>query len=122
MLQVAAALSYYLVLSVFPGLMFLSAVIGSIPLPDLFGRVLGKHSAFPWRQAFLSPDCQALENADRLVVGEKISIALIMGSMSAIASLRQEAIVQTRRKHPAAEFRPSTNLTRLLPKTGPADH
>ena len=41
MLQVAAALSYYLVLSVFPGLMFLSAVIGSIPLPDLFGRVLG---------------------------------------------------------------------------------
>src|SRR5437016_979569 len=44
MLQVAAALSYYLVLSVFPGLMFLSAVIGSIPLPDLFGRVLGTMS------------------------------------------------------------------------------
>ena len=40
MLQVAAALSYYLVLSVFPGLIFLSAVMGSIPLPDLFGRVL----------------------------------------------------------------------------------
>ncbi len=40
-LQIAAALSYYLVLSVFPGLMFLSAVAGSIPLPDLFGRVLG---------------------------------------------------------------------------------
>ena len=41
MLQVAAALSYYLVLAVFPGLIFLSAVMGSIPLPDLFGRVLG---------------------------------------------------------------------------------
>jgi membrane protein len=44
MLQVAAALSYYLVLSVFPGLIFLSAVMGSIPLPDLFGRVLGTMS------------------------------------------------------------------------------
>ncbi len=38
--QVAAALSYYLVLSLFPGLMFLSAVLGAIPLPDLFGSVL----------------------------------------------------------------------------------
>jgi len=44
MLQVAAALSYYLVLSVFPALMFLSAIIASIPLPDLFGRVLGTMS------------------------------------------------------------------------------
>lgn len=44
MLQVAAALSYYLVLAVFPGLIFLSAVMGSIPLPDLFGRVLGTMS------------------------------------------------------------------------------
>jgi membrane protein len=40
-LQMAAALSYYLVLAVFPGLIFLSAIMGSIPLPDLFGRVLG---------------------------------------------------------------------------------
>ncbi len=39
-LQVAAGLSYYLVLSLFPGLMFLSAVLGAIPLPDLFGSVL----------------------------------------------------------------------------------
>jgi membrane protein len=39
-LQMAAALSYYLVLAVFPGLIFLSAIMGSIPLPDLFGRVL----------------------------------------------------------------------------------
>lgn len=41
LLQVAAALSYYFVLAVFPALVFLSAVMGSIPLPDLFGRVLG---------------------------------------------------------------------------------
>lgn len=40
-LQVSAALAYYLVLSVFPGLIFLSAVLALIPLPDLFGRVLG---------------------------------------------------------------------------------
>src|SRR4029077_1498988 len=39
-LQVAAALSYYFILAVFPGLIFLSALMGSIPLPDLFGHVL----------------------------------------------------------------------------------
>ena len=39
-LQVSAALSYYFVLSVFPGLIFLSAVVGFVPLPDLFGHVL----------------------------------------------------------------------------------
>lgn len=41
MLQLAAAMAYYLVLSVFPGLIFLSAVMGSIPVPDFFGRALG---------------------------------------------------------------------------------
>ncbi len=40
-LQVSAALSYYLVLSVFPALIFLSAVMASLPLPNLFDRVLG---------------------------------------------------------------------------------
>ncbi len=40
MLQVSAALSYYFVLSVFPGLIFLSAIVGSISLPDLFNHVL----------------------------------------------------------------------------------
>ena len=39
-LQVAAALSYYLVLSVFPALIFLSAMMASIPLAGLFPRVL----------------------------------------------------------------------------------
>ena len=41
MLQLSAAMAYYLVLSVFPGLIFLSAVMGSIPVPDFFGRALG---------------------------------------------------------------------------------
>ena len=39
-LQVSAALSYYFVLSVFPALIFLSAVLAFIPSPDLFGHVL----------------------------------------------------------------------------------
>lgn len=39
-LQVSAALSYYLVLSVFPALIFLSAIVGFISLPDLFNHVL----------------------------------------------------------------------------------
>jgi membrane protein len=40
-LQVAAALSYFFILSVFPGLIFLSAVLGLLPLGDLFSHVLG---------------------------------------------------------------------------------
>jgi membrane protein len=39
--QVAAALSYYFVLAIFPCLILLSAVLGSFPLPDLFEHVLG---------------------------------------------------------------------------------
>jgi membrane protein len=39
-LQVSAALSYYFVLSVFPGLIFLSAVFGSLPFGNLFNHVL----------------------------------------------------------------------------------
>src|SRR6266567_1900426 len=39
-LQVSAALSYYFVLSAFPGLIFMSAIVGFISLPDLFGHVL----------------------------------------------------------------------------------
>ncbi len=39
-LQVAAALSYFFVLSVFPALIFLSAILGLLPLGDLFNHVL----------------------------------------------------------------------------------
>jgi Virulence factor BrkB len=39
-LQVAAALSHYFVLAIFPALIFLSAVMGSVPLPNLSGHVL----------------------------------------------------------------------------------
>ena len=39
-LQAAAALSYYSILCVFPALIFLSAVMAYMPLPDLFADVL----------------------------------------------------------------------------------
>ncbi len=38
--QAAAALSYYFILAVFPGLIVLSAVMGLVPVPHLFGHVI----------------------------------------------------------------------------------
>jgi membrane protein len=40
-LQVAAALAYYLVLSAIPCVIFLSAVVGFIPIHNLFGHIMG---------------------------------------------------------------------------------
>jgi membrane protein len=40
-LQAAAALAYYFVLSAIPSVIFLSAIVGFIPLPNLFGHILG---------------------------------------------------------------------------------
>src|SRR5690349_5777890 len=45
-MQMAAALSYYFVLSLFPALIFLSAVVAFLPLPDLFNQALGMMSRF----------------------------------------------------------------------------
>jgi membrane protein len=45
-LQMAAALSYYFVLSLFPALIFLSAIVTYLPLPDLFGQALALMSRF----------------------------------------------------------------------------
>jgi membrane protein len=53
-MQMAAALAYYFVLSLFPALIFLSAVVAFLPVPDLFGQalsVLGR---------FLPPDSMGL--------------------------------------------------------------
>jgi uncharacterized BrkB/YihY/UPF0761 family membrane protein len=41
----AAALSYYFVLSLFPSLIFLSAVVAYLPVPDLFNQVFGRYVA-----------------------------------------------------------------------------
>lgn len=40
-LHASAALSYYFMLSIFPALILLSAIVGFMPLPNLFGVVLG---------------------------------------------------------------------------------
>jgi membrane protein len=46
LLQMAAALSYYFVLSLFPCLIFLSAVVAYLPLPDLFNQAINLMSHF----------------------------------------------------------------------------
>jgi membrane protein len=53
-MQMAAALSYYFVLSLFPALIFLSAVVAFLPVPDLFGQALGAMGRF------LPPDSMGL--------------------------------------------------------------
>lgn len=53
-LQMAAALSYYFVLSLFPALIFLSAVVAFVPVPNLFGQVLSMMGRF------LPPDTMGL--------------------------------------------------------------
>jgi membrane protein len=53
-LQMAAALSYYFVLSLFPALILLSAVVAFLPLPDLFSQALGLMARF------LPPDSMGL--------------------------------------------------------------
>jgi membrane protein len=45
-LQMAAALSYYFVLSLFPSLIFLSAVVAYLPVPNLFEQALSMMSRF----------------------------------------------------------------------------
>ena len=45
-LQMAAALSYYFVLSLFPALIFLSAVVAYFPVPNLFEQALGMMARF----------------------------------------------------------------------------
>jgi membrane protein len=45
-LQMAAALSYYFVLSLFPALIFLSAVVAYLPVPDLFNQALALLARF----------------------------------------------------------------------------
>jgi membrane protein len=45
-LQMAAALAYYFVLSLFPALIFLSAVVAYLPVPNLFNRALALLARF----------------------------------------------------------------------------
>src|SRR5690349_20908664 len=45
-LQVDAALSYYFVMSLFPALIFLSAIVAYLPVPDLFNQALNLMGRF----------------------------------------------------------------------------
>ena len=45
-MQMAAALSYYFVLSLFPALIFLSAVVAYLPVPDLCNQALALMARF----------------------------------------------------------------------------
>jgi len=53
-LQMAAALSYYFVLSLFPALIFLSAIVAYLPVPNLFDQALSVMARF------LPPDSMGL--------------------------------------------------------------
>src|SRR5205807_440403 len=53
-LQMAAALSYYFVLSLFPALIFLSAIVAYLPVPNLFAQALSMMARF------LPPDSMGL--------------------------------------------------------------
>ena len=53
-LQMAAALSYYFVLSLFPSLIFMSAIVAYLPVPNLFDQALGMMARF------LPPDSMGL--------------------------------------------------------------
>src|SRR5262249_42617145 len=53
-LQMAAALAYYFVLSLFPARIFLSAVVAYLPVPDLFDQALNLMGQF------LPPDSMGL--------------------------------------------------------------
>lgn len=45
-LQMAAALSYYFVMSLFPALVLLSAIVAYLPIPDLFNQAIGMMGSF----------------------------------------------------------------------------
>ncbi len=56
-MAMAAGLSYYFVMSLFPLLILAAAIVGYLPIPDLFGKVLGTMSAF------VPPDSMGLVRA-----------------------------------------------------------
>jgi membrane protein len=53
-MQMSAALAYYFVLSFFPALIFISAVVAYLPVPDLFNETL------TWMARFLPADTMGL--------------------------------------------------------------
>lgn len=90
-LQVAAALSYYSILAVFPGLIFLSAVMGLIPLTDLFARTLNVMARI------LPPDTMRFVQSMLLnLIGANHKAWLSFGSLGIIwaASTAFDAVIE----------------------------
>ena len=89
--QMAAALSYYLVLAVFPGMIFLSSVMSLIPLPDLFGRVVGTMSLL------LPPDTMRVVQSvllDVLATNRKVWLSFGMLGVIWVASAAFDALIE----------------------------
>jgi hypothetical protein len=59
-MQMAAALSYYFVLTLFPALIFLSAIVAYLPVPDLFNRSTGSTVRSTKRKRQRNPGCEYL--------------------------------------------------------------
>jgi membrane protein len=89
--QMAAALSYYMVLAVFPGMIFLSSVMSLIPLPDLFGRVLGTMSLL------LPPDTMRVVQSvllDVLATNRKAWLSFGMLGVIWVSSAAFDALIE----------------------------
>ena len=89
--QMAAALSYYLILAVFPGMIFLSSIMSLIPLPDLFGRVLGTMSLL------LPPDTMRMVQTvllDVLATNRKAWLSFGMLGVIWVSSAAFDALIE----------------------------
>jgi len=89
--QMAAALSYYMVLAVFPGMIFLSSVMSLIPLPDLFGRVVGTMSLL------LPPDTMRVVQSvllDVLATNRKAWLSFGMLGVIWVSSAAFDALIE----------------------------
>ncbi len=90
-LQVAAALSYYFVLAVFPGLIFLSAAMGAIPFNDFFVPTLN------FIARFLPPDTMRFVESmlvDVLTSNHRTWLSLGMLGMIWVASSAFDATIE----------------------------
>ncbi|MGC2446054.1 MAG: YihY/virulence factor BrkB family protein [Candidatus Sulfotelmatobacter sp.] len=90
-LQVAAALSYYFILAVFPGLIFLSAVMGSISFTDFFIPTLD------FMRRVLPPDTMRFVQSmlyDVLTPNRKTWLSLGMLGMIWVASSAFDATIE----------------------------
>lgn len=107
--QAAAALSYYSILSIFPALILLSAVMANIPLPDFFADLLVAMGRV------LPPGIMPMVNAvisDNAHLGAWLSLGTL-GTLWVVSSVFDEMIEALDAAYDAMESR-SFLRTRLL--------